>query len=255
MLLKIATVISENNVSLKEINLKDGSIISKRIDTIAFVDENLDLLLFDESDDLGNLPQTLEKELKFYPIAPLQTANIDKESFEKLEGTELLSIYEKVSARWILNNNIKTIEQLYPTISYLKDLWIKDRNTFFEELWFILKTNLASSELNIIFHDLKEPTEKQLEKGDKPKLCYSYVKGQKVPNLFEGKDQEALLMQEYQDEFSQFFNITEYSKEKKQFIACAKIDLSPVLIMARINNFNQLQQSILISLFTGLQDS
>ncbi|MFT6630870.1 MAG: hypothetical protein ACJAS4_000814 [Bacteriovoracaceae bacterium] len=255
MLLKIATIISENNVNLKEINLKDGSVSSKRIDTIAFVDENLDLLLYDDVDDLTSLTQTLEKELKFYPIAPLQSAQIDKDTFNELNAEELLAIYEKVSARWILNNNIKTIEQLYPTISYLKDLWIKDRNTFFEELWFILKTNLASTDLNIIFHDLKEPTEKQVEKGEKPKLCYSYVKGQKVPNLFEGKDKEALLMKEYDAEFCQFFNITEYSKEKKQFIACAKIDLSPVLIMARINNFNQLQQSILISLFTGLQDS
>lgn len=255
VLLKIAAIISENNVSLKQLNLKDGSISSKRIDSIAFVDENLDLLIYDDSDELSGLSQSLEKEAKFYPIAPMGSININKDEFEALESAELLSVYEKISARWILNNNIKTIEQLYPTISYLKDLWIKDRNSFFEELWFILKTNLASSELNIIFHDLKEPTEKQQEKGEKPKLCYSYVKGEKVPNLFEGKEKEAILMKEYDAEFSQFFNITEYSKDKKQFIACAKIDLSPILIMAKINNFNQLQQSILISLFTGLQES
>lgn len=255
MLLKIAMVISENSTSLKEINLKSNEIISKRIDTLSIVDEELDLLLYDSSDELSGIQTTLEKEEKFYPIIPLQTIQIDKDTFEMIEIEDLKNLYSKVSTRWILNNNIKTIEQLYPTISYLKDLWIKDRNSFFEELWFILKTNLATNELNIIFHDLKEPTEKQAEKGEKPKLCYSYVKGNKIPNLFEGKDQEAFLMKEYEAEFNQFFNITEYSKEKGQLIACAKIDLSPILFMARLQNFNQLQQSILISLFTGLQES
>ncbi len=255
MLLKIATIISENNASLKEFNTQAGEISSKRIDSHSIIDESLNLLLIDENDDISAISSLLEKEEKFYPIAPLQSVQMDKDAFEMLEADDLFSLYSKVSARWILNNNIKTIEQLYPTITYLKDLWIKDRNSFFEELWFILKTNLASNELNIIFHDLKEPTEKQVEKGEKPKLCYSYVKGEKIPNLFEGKDQEAYLMKEYDSEFSQFFNITEYSKEKGEMIACAKIDLSPVLFMAKLSNFNQLQRSILISLFTGLQES
>ena len=69
-------------------------------------------------------------------------------------------------------------------------LLTNDRNAFFEELWFILKTNLATHELNIIFHDLKEPTEKQKEKGAKSQLCYSFVSGKKTPQIFDGKEKE-----------------------------------------------------------------
>lgn len=254
MLLRIAMVISENQMSLKELNLATNTIESKIIDTISIPEQNLNLLFLDETDDLTSLTNTIEKENKFYPIALLQSLELDKDAFEMLDAESLQALYNKVTNRWILNNNVKTIEQLYPTITYLKDMWIKDRNSFFEELWFIVKTNIASTELNIIFHDLKEPTVKQEEKGEKPKLCYSYVQGEKIPNLFEGKDKEALLMKEYDGDFNDFFNITEYSKEKHQFTACAKIGLSPVLIMAKMPNFNQLQQSILIALFTGLQD-
>ena len=77
-------------------------------------------------------------------------------------------------------------------------------------------TNLATTNLNIIFHDLKEPTEKQAEKGEKPRLCFSYVQGTKVPHLFEGKAKEEVLMKEYESEFSDVFTITDFSVEKGQ---------------------------------------
>ena len=63
------------------------------------------------------------------------------------------------------------------------------------------------------------------------------------------------LMAEYESEFSEIFNITEYNAEKGHLVACIKIDLSPILLMGKLPAFNQLQQSILIALFTGLQES
>ncbi len=255
MNLTIATVLSDNQLNLHELDMNSMQVNSKRIDSVGLADENINVLVYDQTDDLPNLMAMFEKEQKFYPIAALQSLELTKDSVQNLDAAQLLELYQKVSARWILNNNIKTIEQIYPTISYLKDMWVKDRNSFFEELWFILKTNLATTELNIIFHDLKEPTEKQAEKGDKPKLCYSYVDGKKIPNLFEGKDKEAVLMKEYENEFQDYLNITEYNKDRGQLVACAKIGLSPILVMAKLPNFNQLQRSLMIALFTGLQDS
>ncbi len=255
MLLTLAIVNSDHQINLNQLDLSNMGISNKRIDSVGLVDENINTLLYDQEDELPSVLPLLEKEEKFYPIAPIQSLQMDKASLEKLDGQQMLDIYNKVSTRWILNNNMKMVEQLYPTITYLKDLWVKNRNSFFEELWFILKTNLATTHLNIVFHDLKEPTEKQVEKGEKPKLCYSYVEGNKLPTLFDGKDKEAMLMKEYENEFEDFFNITEYNKERGQLVACAKIGLSPILIMAELPSFNQLQQSILISLFTGLQDS
>lgn len=254
MLLRLGMLETANQMLVKEINLKTQNIDIKKVDSTGLEDQSLQMLLFDNEEELDGLQSTLTKEQKFYPVAPLQSINISKSNFAELEYGQLMSLYDQVSSRWILANNIKTIEHLYPTISYLKDLWVKDRNSFFEELWFILKTNLATTSLNIIFNDLKEPTEKQKEKGAKNELCLSYVEGEKVPQLMPGKDKEKHLMQEYESDFSDFFSITDYSQERGQFVACAKIGLSPVLIMANLPSFNQLQKSILIALFTGLQE-
>lgn len=178
---------------------------------------------------------------------------MEKDVFEYLNIEELLDIYSRVNARWILNNNIKTIEQIYSLISYLKDLWINDRNSFFEELWFILKTNLATHELSLIFNDLKEIPEQQKQKGEKPKLCHSFVSGLRSPQIFDGTEKENQIMSDYENDFNDVFNITEFDSNSGNLIATSKIDLSPILLMARINTFNQLQQSILIALFSGLQ--
>lgn len=250
MLLNIGLISSENQLTIKTVT--NTGVESKIMDLVGLKEENLNMLLVDESLNLESFQKSLNDEHKFYPILSLDSVNMNQDSFNALNANELEVLFTKVSSRWILSNNIKTIEQVYPTISYLKNLWVQDRNSFFDEVWFLIKTNLATSELNIIFHDLKEPTQKQQEKGDKPSLCYSYVQGKKVPNLFQGKEKEAKLMQEYEKEFSEVFNVTEYNAEKGQLVICSKIELSPILIMARLDDFNQLQKSILIALFTGL---
>ena len=253
MQLNIGCIESANQAQIYSINLTNKSVDSKRVDTHSLVDENLNLLLLDQSQDLDTLQNVLNKEEKFYPIINLEALEIDNDAIQMMGADDFHSMYHKVSARWILNNNIKTIEQIYPTVTYLKDLWVKDRNTFFEELWFILKTNLATNELSLIFNDLKEPTKKEEEKGVKPGLCQSKITGKKIPNLIPGKEEESILMKEYEPEFNDQFHITEFSREKGQLVACAKINLSPILIMAKLPNLNQLQQSLLIALFTGLQ--
>lgn len=247
-------VVSENQINLKEIDFTNKTLEDKMIDIVSLSDLAIDLLLYPQDLEDPGLIHLMEKEQKFYPIYTFESLNLSKESAKNFAANELKAIYTKAATRWVLTHNIQTIEQIFPTISYLKDLWIKDRNTFFEELWFLLKTNLATQELSLIFHDLKEPSQKQTDKGEKPKLCHSYVQGKKLPHLFPGKEKEEVLMKEYENEFGQFFNITEYVPEKGQLIACAQIGLSPILIMAKLNQFNQLQQSILIGIFTGLQD-
>ena len=119
-------------------------------------------------------------------------------------------------------------------------------------MWFFIKTNLATLELTIVFNDLKEPTEKQVEKGDKPKLCHSFVKGSKLPQIFDGTEAQDKLMSEYEREFTEAFNITEYNSELGQLVFCSSIEKSPILVMAELSSFNQVQKSVLISLFSGL---
>ncbi len=252
MSIRVGFVKSNSQVILKELDMSSKSISSHLFDTVELKDKNLNFLLFNSSEDISNLQDTLAEEGKFYPITSADSFGINKENFESLSYEDTLEIYTKVNTRWILNNNIKTIETLYSTTTYLKDLWVNDRNAFFEELWFILKTNLATHELTIIFNDLKEPTEKQKEKGAKPELCHSYVKGEKTPQIFDGTAKENKVMSDYEKDFNETFSITEFNSEQGHLVATARIDLSPLLIMAKLNSFNQLQQSILISIFSGL---
>jgi hypothetical protein len=253
MSIKIGYIKSTAQVMIKELDIANRSAKSKIIDITNLKEQNLSLLFFSNEEDMDSIQDVVNSEGKFYPVTPSESLGLEKSMFEDLDFDELVDLYTKVNARWILTNNVKTIEQIYTLITYLRDLWINDRNAFFEELWFILKTNLASHELTMIFHDLKEPSEKQKEKGAKNTLCYSFVKGEKTPQLFDGKEKEAKIMEDYEKDFGEQFSITEYDSEKGHLIATAKIDLSPILLMAKLNTFNQLQQSILIALFTGLQ--
>ena len=121
MSLKIAYLISENQVNIKTLNLESQSVESNLIDSVAIKDESLGLLLIDPNDNLESLQATLTEEEKFYPIVPTNNLDLTKEDFEGLNFDELYNLYKKVSTRWILNNNIKSVEQVYPTVKYLKD--------------------------------------------------------------------------------------------------------------------------------------
>jgi hypothetical protein len=253
MIIRVGFVMSEAQTSIKSLNTQTKEVTSITIDSPLIRGEALNLLLFQNADAVSNLASLFQDEEKFYPIIDGTSLEIDQATFDAMIYDQVIATYIRINTRWILSRNIETIESIYPTINYLKDLWVNDRNAFFEELWFIVKTNLGTSNLNIIFNDLKEPTEKQKEKGDKNKLCHSFVKGEKLPQIFDGTEVESKLMQDYDREFGEAFNITEYNAEEGNLVFCTNIEKSPILVMANLNTFNQLQRSVLIAIFSGLQ--
>lgn len=248
----IGLVTSENQISIKKLNVSNQEIESKIVDTIELNDYPFNLLLTPNSDELDVIEDKIKIEQKFYPVITSDQVGINNDSFEQMSFEDLYSLYLKVNSRWVLNNNIFTIEQLYSTVNYLKDLYINDRDNFFEELWFILKSNLATTDLSIIYHDIYEEKGKK-EKNERPKLIHSVISGTKIPNITPASQEQEMLMKEYESEFGEFFEITEYNPGNGQLVATVKINLSPILIMANINGLNQLQKSILISIFSGLQ--
>ncbi len=253
MTIKVGFLKSETQTIIKKIDLSKKVVESYIITSQEIKKEPLHLLFFESESSGEQLAHYISDEEKFYPILEISSVGMTLEQFENSNYDQILDIFTKINTRWILSRNIQTVEKIYPTINYMRDLWVSDRNSFFEELWFILKTNLGTQNLNIVFNDLKMPSDKQKEKGEKPKLCHSFVKGEKVPQIFEGTDAEEKLMKEYKNEFADIFNITEYNADSGQLVFCANIDKSPVLIMAQLPSLNQLQRSLLISLFTGLQ--
>lgn len=252
MSFNIALTTSENQITLLDLDKDNKS--SRVLDIVGLKDEDISLLIVDDDLNLESFQKIINDENKYYPVVGTNALKVSINTIKDLDSDQLTNLYSKVETRWILNNNLTNIENSYKIANYLKSLWIQDRNSFFDELWFLIKSNLSTKQLNIIFHDLKEPNQKQQEKGEKSKLCYSYIEGSKKPSLFEGKEKESLLMSEYDKEFSDIFNVTEFNSEKEQLVLCAKIELSPILIMAKVKEFNPIQKAILEGIFNGLNN-
>lgn len=250
MSITVGFVKSDTQINVANIDLKGQTVSQKLIDAIELKDTNFQLLITNDAESMDELEESFNSEKKFYPIISNTQFGLNNEKFSKLGFEELVELYTKVNARWILSNNIKTIEQIYSIISYLKDLWLNDRNAFFEELWFIMKTNLATSELTMIFHDVEGTDE---DEKNKPQLVNAVIGGNKIPNITSADDSQNQLMKEYSGHFNEIFQVTEFSAQKGELVATAHVNLSPILIMGKTSSLNQLQNSILIAIFSGLQ--
>lgn len=248
--LNIGFIKSESQLNVLKLDTTTQEIESNIVDTIDIAKSNLNLLFYKNDEDIEGLKKVIDEENKFYPVLDSNSFGINYDDFSSFQSNDILELYSKVSTRWLLNNNIQTIEQIYGLITYLRDLWANDRSNFFEELWYLIKTNLGTTDLSLIFHDV---TEENPEKNEKAQLKYSICKGKKSPEIFDAKESEEVVMNEYKNDFHEEFQITEYNSQKGQLVASIRIGLSPILIMAKVPQFNQLQQSVLIALFSGLK--
>lgn len=190
----------------------------------------------------------LESELKFYPIRSNSEFGLTPEKFEKLSYDEGRVVFDKMRENWILQNNISLIEEMFKVRNHLLGLFPNDRSGFFEELWFILKTNLGAPNLKLIYNDMiKAKTE-----HEKNKLVKVKIVGDRFPELTNVDEMDEVVLKSYEKEFGATFNITDYNKEKGQLVICATIKKSPVLIMTNVYQLTRLQKAILTSLFEGL---
>ena len=190
----------------------------------------------------------LENEIKFYPIRSQTEFGLTLDRFEKLNYEEAKTIFDRMRENWILQNNISLIDEIFKVRNHLLGLWPNDRSGFFEELWFILKSNLGASDLKLIYNDMI----KSKQEHEKNKLVKVKVQGERFPELVSCDEMDERVLKSYEKDFGNIFDITDYNKEKGQLVICANIKKSPVLIMANIYQFTRLQKSLLSSLFEGL---
>lgn len=190
----------------------------------------------------------LENEIKFYPIRSNSEFGINVEQFEKLSYDEAKKIFDRMRDNWILQNNISLIEEIFKVRNHLLGLWPNDRSGFFEELWFILKSNMGASNLKLIYNDMI----KSKNENEKNKLVKVKVQGDRYPELTSCDEMDEAVLRSYEKDFGNIFEITDYNKDKGQLVICANIKKSPVLIMANVYQLSRLQKALLHSLFEGL---
>lgn len=190
----------------------------------------------------------LESELKFYPIRSQVEFDLNAEKFEKLSYEEGRKIFDKMRENWILQNNISLIEEVFKVRNHLLGLYPNDRSGFFEELWFLLKSNLGATNLKLIYNDMI----KAKNENEKNKLIKVKVQGERYTELANCDEMDEMILKNYEKDFGNLFEITDYNKTKGQLVVCASIKKSPVLIMANIHQMSRLQKALLSSLFEGL---
>ncbi len=190
----------------------------------------------------------LESELKFYPIRSQTEFDLNVESFEKLSYDDAKKVFDKMRENWILQNNISLIEEVFKVRTHLLGLYPNDRSGFFEELWFLLKSNLGATNLKLIYNDMI----KAKGEHDKNKLIKVKVHGTRYPELANCDEMDEHVLKNYEKDFGNLFDITDYNKTKGQLVICANIKKSPVLIMANVYQLTRLQKALLSSLFDGL---
>lgn len=255
MIISLGFVRSGSQVLIKELNWAQNSLDSKIIDVTDLPDQNLQALFIDDNEHFSSLVSILEKEKAHYPILDARDESLSISAFESLPAQQFKDLYMKILNRWTLHQNFTSIESMWKLTNHFRDLWKKDRLSFFEELWYWMKRNLGAADLSIVFNDVVSTEEKDEnnEKRERPKLTQALLTGAKKANFNPGSAKEKELMQTYLDKFHDVFEVTEFNPQKGQFVATAQIERSPIIFMARTAQLNQLQRTVLASLFNGLQ--
>lgn len=255
MIISLGFIRSGSQVLIKELNWTQNSLETKIIDVTDLPDQNLQGLYIDDNEHFSSLVSLLEKEKAYYPILDARDENLTITAFEAMPAQAFKDIYMKVLNRWTLHQNLNSVEHVWKITNHFRDLWKKDRISFFEEFWYWMKRNLGASDLTIIFNDVISTEEKDEnnEKRERPKLTQSILSGSKKANFVQGGAKEKELMQSYLDKFHDVFEVTEFNSSKGQFVATAQIERSPMIFMARTAQLNQLTRTVLASVFNGLQ--
>lgn len=238
---------SEAEVLVQQIDLINKTNTYKIIDANSAKEEALNTLISPSADWIKTME--LDQEQDLYPILESNQAGFDFEKFEQADADSLSRFYQKQVGAWVLKKNLDLIEGMFTTTNRLRSLWTGDRLAFFEDLWTLLKKNLGTTELSLLFNDIEEIQGKDETK--KQKLVQSVLTGKKTPEFKKANEHEIALMGEFKN--TETFTIHTLNLDKNEFVATVMIDKSPILMMAKIPSFNEIQKALLNGIFKGLE--
>lgn len=212
---------------------------------------SLQSLFYQENLLTDDLKSFIGEEGRFYPIYGQEQFNLAATDLEQMNTEKAWGLLHQSLSKWILVNNISTLEEIFHLSSYFKDMWKSDYHALFEELWFVIKSNLGAQELKIFFNDLATDSEGK----DKKALQTAVASGTRVPHIQAANEAENELVKNYKKFFGTHFEVLEFDQAKGHFVAVAQLMGGPLLIMAKVYHFNRLQKALIKSLFEGLQES
>lgn len=202
----------------------------------------------EELNQSQSLISVLSDVKKFAPIKSDKEIGFAIDQFESMNFEQMQTVFTKTRDNWVLNNNLSLMENLFATIDHMTTLLHADRTAFFEELWFILRSNLGTSSLTVIFNDLKKATKEH----EKDKLIRVKVEGEILPSPLPGDDFSDQVMKHYESSFHAGLEFVAFDTDKGELVATVTILKSPVLMMAKVASLTRLQKATLAALFDGI---
>ena len=147
MIISLGFVRSASQLLVKDLNWAQNSLETRIIDVTDLPDQNLQALYIEDNEHFSSLVNLLEKEKAFYPILDARDENMSYASFEDMPAQQFKDLYLKALNRWTLHQNFNSVENSWKITNHFRDLWKKDRLSFFEEFWYWFKRNTGSVEL------------------------------------------------------------------------------------------------------------
>ncbi len=205
-----------------------------------------------EAEEWRDCLATWRVEQPHLPLWPLDAGEMDAVAFERLGAREAQGLLERASGHWCLQNNLHLLEHFFPRLEHLNELLANDRSAFFEELWQLLKNNLAARQLKVAY---RHPNSRG--KTSRARMTAIIVEGAgeggHIPNSVENRKAGEALLQRYVDLVNSPWCVHQYCRDSGQLTALARVGGSPVIIMAISGPLSALQRALLKSLFEGLE--
>ncbi|MBF0313190.1 MAG: hypothetical protein HQK50_17390 [Oligoflexia bacterium] len=282
MQIKVAFLKSDRSLSIRDLSHDGITSVTTDISLSDLEQEPIDLLLYSQKELNEELSHLLDQQEKHYPIICADSGNVmmPYQDFMQTSFGDLQPLFQESHSKWTLKNNILLLEELFPLTKYFKQQMDQDRVAAFEELWCLLKSNLGTSSLKLIYKDLVRPptssgstatedTENsstdrpntettsttaasQPQRNRRGRLVNMTTEGTTTPTTSPGGELEAKLLEIYAPRCTSPFQISEAVSEKGEYLLLASIKESPIIIMATAYAMNPLVPSLLKSLFTGL---
>lgn len=249
MNLRLGFIKNENQFLLKEFKIGESSNKGKILDLDDLTRTPVQAVIYpEELNQSQSLLSVLVDVKKFAPIKSDRELNMNFDQFESMGHDQIQTVMTKTFEGWVLNNNLTLIERLFPTLEHMHRLLHADRTAFFEELWFLMRSNLGASNLTIIFNDLHKATKEH----EKDKLVRVKVEGEILPQPVPGDAFADEVMKHYENSFHAGLEFVAFNQEKGELVATVTILKSPVLIMAKVPAISRLQKAAVAALFDGL---
>lgn len=205
------------------------------------------ILISEELSQSSEVQEKLSSNTKYSPIKVIKDKTFDSDRFDNITLDEATKIIKETLETWSLKQNLNLIENMFEYIEQLESLFPNDRTAFFEELWHLMRINLAASNLTIVYNHMKKPD----KSSDKNKLIRVVIEGQNKPNPTENQELGEALFKNYEGKFNQNFEL--YSKDEKgALVFLGKVKESPLIILAESLSCGPLQLASLSCLFKGL---